>query len=97
MNPCRMRLYAYQAAKTRSSGGILEKKKKKTNKTTQGAESYSSIVLINSKAPGKTLAGIEKPHECVWEHYFLTKPNFRTMFKSIIPFRSLPRQINFAS
>lgn len=38
--------------------------KKPKNKTTQGSESYSSVVLINSKAPGKTLAGIEKPRVC---------------------------------
>lgn len=41
-----------------------EGKKKPKNKTTQGSESYSSVVLINSKAPGKTLAGIEKPRVC---------------------------------
>lgn len=41
-----------------------EEKEKNKNKVTQASESYSSVVLINSKAPGKTLAGIEKPHVC---------------------------------
>lgn len=61
--PCNLIHSPYFATKNSSGGQNFPwgKKNKTNNKTTQGSERYSSIVLINSKAPGKTLAGIAEP------------------------------------